>query len=176
MILTETPTTPAEAPVWETVVEALRGELAEYGGLLRLFDEQQKKLFALDATAVSEFVPLIEEQAETAKERRNEREATVRAFAAGRGRAGDRSLRQLLPEFPEAVRPLLQALIDEINHLLHRTRQRSRQNQMMLARLVELHHELVPALRPQAFTKTYSRMGQVAVSAVGTGPTYRATG
>ncbi len=177
MIVADIPTlAPAGVPAWTAVVEALRSELAEYGGLLGLFEAQQKKIIALDADAVSEFVPQLELQAEAARHRRDERERAVREYASARGRAGVPSLRQLLPEFPSEVRPLLEALIDEINHLVLRTRQRTRQNQMMLARLVELHHELLPALRPQAFTKTYSRHGQVAVSTVATGPTYRATG
>ena len=173
MILADNPTA---APAWSPVVDALRSELAEYGGLMRLFDEQQKKIFALDAEAVAGFVPQLDQQAELARGRREEREQAVRRYAAARGCPTDRPLRALLPEFPSEVRPLLEALIDEINHLLHRTKQRTRQNQMMLSRLVELHRELVPALRPQSFTKTYSRQGQVAVATIAAGPTYRATG
>ena len=177
MILADTPTlATGQVPAWSTVVDTLRSELAEYGGLLRLFEEQQQRIFALDAEAVVGFVPQLEEQAESARACRAERENAVRQYAAGRGCPADRSLRQLLPEFPAEVRPLLEALIDEINHLLHRTKQRNRQNQMMLSRLVELHRNLVPALRPQGFTKTYSRQGQVAVASVGAAPTYRAQG
>jgi len=177
MILADTPpSSVGECPTWSTVVDSLRCELAEYGGLLRLFEEQQQRIVALDAEAVAGFVPLLEQQAESARLCRAERETAVRHYAAARGCPTDRPLRQLLPEFPSEVRPLLEALIDEINHLLHRTKQRTRQNQMMLSRLVELHRDLVPALRPQSFTKTYSRQGQVAVAAVGTGPTYRAQG
>ncbi len=170
-------TIPAAVPTWTPVVEALRSELAEYGGLLQLIDGQQKKIFALDSEGVAEFVPQLEQQAETARERRDEREAVVRDFARAHGQPTERPLRQMLTAFPAEVRPLLEALIDEINHLLQRTKQRTRQNQLMLRRLVELHHELVPALRPQAFTKTYSRSGQVAVAATtAVGPTYRAAG
>ncbi len=175
MILADIPTA-AGIPAWTPVVEALRSELAEYGGLLQLFDEQQKKIFALDSEAVAGFVPLLEEQADLVRSCREERETIVRRFATAHGCPTDRSLRQLLPEFPAEVRPLLEALIEEINHLLQRTKQRTRQNQMMLSRLVELHRELVPALRPQAFTKTYSRRGQLAVAASTVAPTYRATG
>lgn len=176
MILADTAPLPAAAPTWAPVVDSLRNELAEYGGLLQLFDEQQKKIFALDSDGVAEFVPLLEQQAETARFCRSEREQTVRSYAAEHGQATDRSLRQLLPVFPSEVRPLLEALIDEINHLLQRTKQRTRQNHMMLGRLVELHRELVPSLRPQSFTKTYSRRGQVAVAAAVSVPTYRAAG
>ena len=177
MILADTPPpATAEVPAWAPVVDALRSELAEYGGLIQLIDGQQKKIFALDSTGVSEFVPQLEEQAETTRAQRTAREVQVRAFAAEHGQPPDRTLRQLLPCFPAEVRPLLEALIDEINHLLHRTKERTRQNQMLLSRLVDLHRELIPALRPQSFTKTYSRHGQIAVSTNAAGPTYRAAG
>jgi flagellar biosynthesis/type III secretory pathway chaperone len=165
-----------DTAAWSPLVDALRSELAEYGGLLQLIDGQQKRIFALDSAAVSEFVPQIEAQTELARDRRNERESLVRDFATAHGQPADRSLRQLLPSFPADIRPLLEALIDEINHLLLRTKQRNRQNQLMLSRLVDLHRELIPALRPQAFTKTYSRRGQLAVAASSATPTYRATG
>ncbi len=168
---------PTAAPAaWTPVVEALRSELAEYGGLLQLIDGQQKRLFALDSAGVAEFVPQLEQQAALAHDRRAERQTLVRQYAVAHGQPADRPLRQLLPCFPGEVRPLLEALIDEVNHLLSRTRQRTRQNQLMLSRLVELHRELIPGLRPQSFTKTYSRRGQVAVSVAASEPTYRATG
>lgn len=176
MILAETIPFPVAVPSWTPVVEALRNELAEYGGLLRLFDEQQKTILALDSDGVAAFVPQLEQQAEAARVCRLEREQTVRSYATQHGQPMGRSLRQLLPEFPAEVRPLLEALIDEINSLLKRAKQRTRQNHMMLGRLVELHRELVPNLRPQAFTKTYSRHGQVAVATAVALPTYRAAG
>jgi len=177
MILAEPPA-PAAAgvPAWTPIVDALRSELAEYGGLLQLIDGQQKKIFALDSAGVSEFVPQLEEQAGATREKRTAREDAVRLYAHEHGQAGEPTLRQLLPSFPAEVRPLIEALIDEINHLLHRTKKRTRQNQMLLSRLVEFHRELVPSLRPQAFTKTYSRRGQVSVSASAANPTYRAIG
>ena len=161
---------------WSPVVDALRSELAEYGGLLRLFEEQQDRILALDASAVADYVPKLEQQAAAARYCRNTREDAVRGYATSHGCPADRTLRQLLTEFPVDVRPLLEALIDEINHLISRTKKRTHQNQLMLARLVEFHRELVPALRPQSFTKTYSRHGQVSVSTSAATPTYRATG
>lgn len=166
----------APAQPWDAIVDALRNELAEYGGLCGLCDEQQNKILARDADGVSALASLMEAQAGTARERRTARESAVRQFAASRGRPAGSTLRQLLPDFPEHVRPLLDALIHEVNHLVHRARQRTRQNQMMLARLVELHQLLVPSLQPQAFTKTYSRRGQLAVAGTGGTPSYRATG
>lgn len=169
------PSRPAAQP-WDPIVEALRGELAEYGGLLRLFEEQQGKIFARESEGVAALAPLLEEQAATVRTLRHRREKLVRDFAAAHAKPAGSSLRQLLPEFPVDVRPLLEALIDEVNHLVHRARQRSRQNRLLLARLVELHQALLPTLKPQAFTKTYSRRGTLAVSAAGVGPTLHVTG
>jgi hypothetical protein len=177
MILVDTPSSAQTGTSdWSLVVDALRSELAEYGGLLRLFEEQQDRILALDATAVADYVPKLEQQAAAARYYRNTREDAVRGYATAHGCPADRTLRQLLPEFPVDVRPLLEALIDEINHLISRTKKRTHQNQLMLARLVEFHRELVPTLRPQSFTKTYSRHGQVSVSTSAATPTYRATG
>lgn len=173
MMLAEQDTAPA---AWTPLVEALRSELAEYGGMLQLIEAQQQKILALDSIGVADYVPQLEQQAELVRERRGERAALVRRFAAEHGRPGEVSLRKLLPDFPAEVRPLVEALVDEVNRLLQRTKRRNQQNQLMLGRLVDLHRNLIPALRPQSYTKTYSRRGYISVSAASAAPTYRATG
>jgi hypothetical protein len=164
-------------PSWDPIVTALREELGEYGRMMGLFDEQQRKIFAHDADGVSEVVVRLEAQSGAVRERRAVRTRLVRDFARVHGRDTASTLRQLLPEFPGDVQPLLEALIDEINHLVQRARQRHRQNQMLLSRLIELHRQVIPALGAQPFTKTYSNRGQVAIAvAGGSSATYRATG
>ena len=37
----------AGPPAWDPIVNALRDELGEYGGLVRLYDEQQKQISGL---------------------------------------------------------------------------------------------------------------------------------
>jgi flagellar biosynthesis/type III secretory pathway chaperone len=149
---------------WETIAHCLRDELQEYGGLLSLFEEQQGALYRRDASAVLAAVSAIEEQARVAAKKRLDRESIVRGFAAEHGCAADASLRQLLPYFPAEVRPMLQALVDEVNRLIHRARRGVRQNAMLLQRAVEMHQEALRTLRPDAFTKTYSPYGQVSVA------------
>lgn len=166
---------PAVQP-WDPIVTALRAELEEYGGLLQLFEEQQRLIFTRDSEGVSALAPQLEQQAVTVRQRRAQREKLVREFGVAHGRPAESSLRQLLPLFPIDLRPLLDALIDEVNHLVTRSRQRARQNRLLLARLVEMHQSLLPALRPNAYTKTYSRRGQLAVSGAGTSPTLHVTG
>lgn len=150
---------------WETIAHCLRDELQEYGGLLGLFEEQQGALYRRDASAVLASVTTIEEQARLAAKKRLAREQIVREYAVALGRPADSTLRLLLPTFPDEVRPMLEALIDEVNRLVHRARRGARQNALLLQRAVEMHQEALRTLRPDSFTKTYSPHGQVSVAA-----------
>lgn len=161
---------------WEFIAECLRAELAEYGGLLRLFEEQQQHLFNRDASAVLRLANEIETHARALSESRARRERAVAEFATSCGRPSTSSLRSLLPEIEPAARPLLEALINEVNALLHRVRRTSRHNHSLVSRAVEIHQEMLSQLRPNAFTKTYSPAGRVSVAATHPASTLRAAG
>ncbi|MFT3783255.1 MAG: flagellar protein FlgN [Nibricoccus sp.] len=152
---------------WEFITECLRNELQEYGALLALFEEQQANLLRRDADQVAALALSIEEQARATHVCRERREKCVREFALKQGCPPDASLRQMLPHFPVEVQPLLGALIDEINHLIHRIRRDARHNQMLLSRAVEAHDEALRALMPETFqNRTYSPRGAVSAGAV----------
>jgi flagellar biosynthesis/type III secretory pathway chaperone len=161
---------------WELIVTSLREELAEYGGLLRLFEIQQRALFDRDPDAVLLHMAAIEAHTRTLSDFRQRREQLVAAFAVEQGRAETSTLRSLLPLFVAEARPLLEALIDEINRLLHRVRRTSRHNHTLLARAVAVHQETLQVMRPHAFTKTYSPAGRVSVAAAELSGPLRATG
>ena len=150
---------------WEFIAECLRAELAEYGELLRLFEAQQRSLFDRNPDAVLGCATEIETQARAVAEGRCRREQAVAAFAEQHGRPTTTSLRAMLPLIEENARPLLEALINEVNLLLHRVRRTSRHNHTLLARAVEVHQETLQLLRPNSFTKTYSPAGRVSVAA-----------
>jgi flagellar biosynthesis/type III secretory pathway chaperone len=149
---------------WETIVTALRRELSEYGGLLVLFENQQRALFDRDADRVLTHATLIETQTRSINECRQNREKVVSTFALEQNRPANSTLRSLLPLFAAEARPLIEALIDEVNRLLHRVRRTSRQNHTLLARAVEVHQETLQVLRPDNFVKTYSPAGRVSVA------------
>ena len=152
---------------WEFITECLRNELQEYGALLALFEEQQANLLRRDADQVAALAMSIEEQARATHSCRERREECVSAFALKQGCPFDTSLRQMLPHFPCEVQPLLNALIDEINHLIHRIRRDARQNQMLLSRAVEAHDEALRTLMPDTFkSRTYSPRGAVSIGTV----------
>lgn len=149
---------------WELIAHCLRDELQEYGGLLGLFEEQQGALLRRDSSGVLATVASIEEQARIAASKRLRREQVVREFAVANKRSAESTLRSLLDCFPEEVRPMLEALIDEVNRLVHRARKGVRQNALLLQRAIELHQETLRTLKPDSFTKTYSKRGQVSVN------------
>jgi flagellar biosynthesis/type III secretory pathway chaperone len=149
---------------WEFIVECLRSELADYGGLLHLFEAQQRSLFNHEPEASLRFATAIESQARSVAESRNRREKAVAGFAEANGCASTSSLRTLLPLIEVDARPLVEALVSEVNLLLHRVRRTSRHNHMLLTRAVDMHQETLELLRPHAFTKTYSPAGRLAVA------------
>ncbi|WP_404423610.1 flagellar protein FlgN [Nibricoccus sp. IMCC34717] len=149
---------------WEIITESLRNELQEYGALLGLYDEQQANLLKRDADAVLSLASAIEAQVGRAQAAREVRERLVRSFATNHGASADSTLRALLPLFPEEVQPLFEALMTEINHLIHRIRRDARQNQMLLSRAVETHEAIVRLMRPAGVSKTYSARGDVSLT------------
>ena len=161
---------------WQSIAECLRQELAEYGELLRLFEQQQESLFKRDADGVLRLGGEIEDQAHILQDCRANREKIVGAFATSVGLAESATLRSLFPHIEAAARPLLEALVNEINHLLHRVRRTSRHNHTLLSRTLELHSETLRQLRPDAFSQTYAPDGRLSLAAARGVPALRAAG
>lgn len=161
---------------WEDIAACLREELAGYGYLLSLFEQQQQHLFERDANAVLHVGNEIEGQARTVGEIRVRRELAVAELAEALGQARTSTLRSLLPVIDVDARPLVEALINEVNLLLHRVRRTSRHNHSLLSRAVEVQQETLQLLRPNSFTRTYSPAGRVSVAATHAAGTLRVAG
>jgi hypothetical protein len=161
---------------WEFIAECLREELADYGGLLHLFEEQQRALFNRDADTVLRLANEIETHAQAIGGSRARREQAVSRLAEGHGKPASTTLRAMLPLIEADARPLLEALINEVNLLLHRVRRTSRHNHTLLTRAVEVNQETMQHLRTNAFTKTYTPAGRFSVDASHASTTLRAAG
>jgi flagellar biosynthesis/type III secretory pathway chaperone len=161
---------------WEDIAACLREELVAYGYLLRLFEQQQQFLFERDASAVLQLGNEIEAQARSVGETRVRRELAVAEFAESIGQPTTSTLRSLLPSIQVDARPLVEALINEVNLLLHRVRRTSRHNHSLLSRAVEVQQETLQLLRPNSFTRTYSPAGRVNVAAAHGAGTLRVAG
>lgn len=158
------------------ITEGLRNELTEYGGLLHLFEQQQQALFERDADQVLQLSSAIEQQVLAMQDCRRRREQLVAAFALVSGRAANSTLRSLLPLFEATVQPLLEALINEVNVLIHRVRRVSHHNHTLLASAVESHQQVLRTLRPDAFTQTYTPAGRSRISVARRVPALRTAG
>jgi flagellar biosynthesis/type III secretory pathway chaperone len=149
------------SPLFVPLVDLLRAELAGYGGLLALFDQQQDQLWRRELQPMVDTSVGLEALATEVARHREEREAWLAAFAQEHARPADSTFQQLLPLFPPDQQSLLVALVKEINHLLHRVRRRARQNHTILARTVRLHHDALAILMPGRRPRTYSANGRV---------------
>lgn len=146
---------------FQDIVAALQNELQEYGGLLHLFDRQQKCIVHQDPTGFLDINVDVDEQIAKLSNCRLEREALVRSTAIAMGQSPDITLAALTVHFPPQQQPLLRALIEEINDLISRTQRRTRQNRMLLAQCVESARQLLAISNPGAIPGTYGSHGQV---------------
>ena len=154
-------TTNDSTDLQDALIAALRRELAEYGALLNLLALQQDAVLDRKPDAVLKISTEIEDQIETMKERRKKREALGSEIALISGLQKTATLLALTPHFRPVLRPLIEALVDEVNRLITQTKRRAQQNQTLLARSVELAEELMARLNPRALSKTYSERGKV---------------
>jgi flagellar biosynthesis/type III secretory pathway chaperone len=161
---------------WENLVECLRNEAAEYGQLLKLIEEQQQMIFKRDTAGVLRLTNAIQSQADILQDCRRGRDRAIAQFATEHGREPTSSLRSLLPAVAPEIRPQLEALIGEVNRLIHRVRRSMHLNRRLLGCTLEFHQELLRRLRPDAFTKTYARDGRISVSAPRPIPTIQTAG
>ncbi len=145
---------------WTVIADSLRTEIAGFGGLLNLFEQQQQSLFIRDTDTVLRLSTEIEAHTRQMQQLRQHREQVVADFALAHDQPATATLRSLLPFIEVAARPLLEALIADVNRLIHRVRRLTRQNHQLLARTVESHQELMRTLRPDAFLQTYSAAGR----------------
>lgn len=152
---------------WQSIADLLRTELAEHGALLQLYNDQQECLFARDAEGVTHYSDAIKEQVDHLQARRQDRETAIADFARQHGQPETSSLRSLLPFIEADARPLIEALINEVNHLIHRVRRAGRHNHHLLARTVALHRDTLRQLRPSSFNQTYAPNGQLSMSGGG---------
>ena len=160
----------------EPLIAALRQELEQYGEMLALLDRQQQQVKARSADQIFESISLIQAQAAAIQGARGEREKCRRAIATDYAQPVEAPFAALIPLLPPDYRPLVQALVDENNHLLVRVRQRARQNHVLLRRSVELMRDLLQTLFPARHTTVYNGSGQKRTPAIVAAPLYSAVG
>lgn len=160
----------------ESLIEALRGELQQYGEMLARLDQEQELVFQRAAGPLLETVASIQEQATVLQEARAVRESCREALAASLGLPLDTALTTMITQLPADYRPLLEALVRENNQLLMRVQQRARQNHLLLSRSVELMQRFLATLFPSRDTQVYDPQGQRSMWMAPLRPLYEAVG
>ena len=146
---------------WDELADALRDELAEYGGLLSLLDEQRDAISSMKVDAILEANTRVQEQSASAVHYTNLREEVCARLARGAGCNPEATVKELLSHMPLEARAMFESLVDEGQGVVRNAKKKVDRNSLLLSRTSELNEKLLVTLRPQSTTKTYNKRGSV---------------
>lgn len=160
----------------ETLIQALRDELQQYGEMLARLDQQQECVMSRRSEELLEATGGIEVQSQAMQLSRRSRVELQAEVARSVGLPGDAPFAEIVPKLPENYRPLVQALIQENNESLGRIHQRSRQNHIMLCRSLEMMSRMLGNLLPGSASPVYTEKGGVSSGTFPAHAIYQAIG
>ena len=146
---------------WEELLELLRTELQEYGGLIGLLNAQQQSILNRKPESLVEINQSVQTQMEASQILQKRRQGFVSHLARNYGRSEQTTLSELLPHMPDVTQPMFESIIEEINTLISNVRSKVSQNQRLLSRLLEVTDHLLSTASPATHPKTYSKDGRV---------------
>jgi hypothetical protein len=121
---------------WDQLVDALRNELQEKGGLIRLLNQQTETLYRRDIAENERLEEQIRVQLRVISHCTQGRELALRQTASRFQLNEDVQSNEVIRSFPEYVHPLLEALFSEVDRLSNRMQERLRQNQGLKERFL----------------------------------------
>jgi len=142
-------------------IECLRQELTQYGEMLALLDQQRDAVVRCQHELIHEVVAAIEAQNHVIQSARDEREASRRLLADEYLQPTHIALATLVGLMPADYRPLVEALVQENNHLLSRVQQRARQNHLLLSRSLEAMRQIIGSLCAAPAPPVYNDSGRI---------------
>jgi hypothetical protein len=121
---------------WDLLVDALRDELQEKGGLIRLLNQQTETLYRRDIAENERLEEQIRTQLRLVSRCTQGREFALRETASKFSLNDDVQSAEVIRSFPEYVHPLLEALFSEVDRLSTRMEERLKQNQGLKERFL----------------------------------------
>jgi hypothetical protein len=121
---------------WDQLVDALRDELQEKGGLIRLLNQQTETLYRRDTAENERLEDQIRTQLRLVARCTQGREFALRETASKFHLNDDVQSNEVIRSFPEYVHPLLEALFSEVDRLSSRMQERLKQNQGLKERFL----------------------------------------
>jgi hypothetical protein len=146
---------------WDELADALRDELAEYGGLLSLLDEQRDAIMQRRVDALMDVNAKVQEQALSAEHYRDVREEVCARFAKSIGCGASVTVMELVKKLPVEVQGMFTALVEDGIGVTNSAKKKVERNSQLLSRAGDLNERLLIAVRPQSTTKTYNKRGNV---------------
>lgn len=116
---------------WDQLVNALREELQEKGGLLQFLNQQTEVLYLRLPDENRRLEEQIRTQILVASACTRKREVILREIASRMDLADGSNASEIVVRFPEYVQPLLEALFSEVERLSGRMEERLKQNQQL---------------------------------------------
>jgi flagellar biosynthesis/type III secretory pathway chaperone len=150
---------------WDELADALRDELAEYGGLLGLLDEQREAISRRNLDLLTEVNLRVQEQAAAAIRCKNIRELAHNGMARAAGLPENATIRDLIARMPMNVRPMFESLAREGADVAEKAREKAKRNNTLLTHAGDLNDKLLMAARPRSATRTYNARGGTKVKA-----------
>jgi cell division septum initiation protein DivIVA len=121
---------------WDQLVDALRDELQEKGGLIQLLNQQTETLYRRDIVENERLEEQIRTQLRLISRCTQGREFALRQTATKLHLNEDVQSNEVVRSFPEYVHPLLEALFSEVDRLSNRMEERLKQNQGLKERFI----------------------------------------
>ena len=146
---------------WEELLDLLRDELQEYGGLIGLLNAQQQSILSRKPDSLLEINQSVQAQMEASQILQKRRQGYVSHLATRFGKSSQATLTELLPCLPDVTQPMFESIIEEINQLISNVRRKVSQNQRLLSRLLEVTDHLLSSTSPATQVKTYNKKGKL---------------
>jgi hypothetical protein len=121
---------------WDQLVDALRDELQEKGGLIPLLNLQTETLYRRDPVASERVEDQIRAQLHLIARCTQARTIVLRQTASRFRLSEEAGTDEIIHSFPEYVHPLLEALVSEVDRLSIRMEERLKQNQELKQRFL----------------------------------------
>ena len=146
---------------WEELLQLLRDELREYGGLIGLLNAQQQSILNRRSESLMELNQSVQTQMEASQILMKKRQGFVLSLAESFGEPNSSSLSEIVSHFPDVTQPMFLSIIEEINSLISQVRRKVEQNQRLLNRLTEVTDQILLMADPSGSTKTYDSKGNL---------------
>ena len=158
------------------LMDRLRNELAQYGEMLTLLDQQQDHVMNRAADEVMHSVSSIHEQMTLIQQARTHRESAQKELARALQKTDEPTFAQLIPNLPEKYQGAVQIMVRENNLLRERVHQKACQNHLLLARSLEKMRHFLNSLSPAPAPIPTMENGRRAEVAPSPPPFYEALG